>query len=75
MTAKGTTGSRKELPQSLEDSVREDLAKNLKERNMQFRYKTVENVMAPLIHQVSHGSSHEGQLLNHFVLLGNLYVP
>ena len=38
--------------ESLEDSVREDLAKNLKERNLQFRYKAVENIMAPLIHQV-----------------------
>lgn len=40
-------------PPSLGDSVREDLARNLKERNLQFRYKEVENVMAPLIHQVS----------------------
>lgn len=40
-------------PPSLEDSVRDDLAKKLKEKNMQFRYKAVEDVMAPLIHRVS----------------------
>lgn len=39
--------------QSMEDSVRENLAKNLREKNLQFRYKAVENIMAPLIHQVS----------------------
>ena len=37
---------------SLEDSVREDISKTLKERNMGFRFKAVEDVMAPLIHQV-----------------------
>lgn len=45
--------SRKRPSQSLGDSVRADLAKNLKEKNLQFRYKAVENIMAPLIHQVS----------------------
>jgi len=37
---------------SLETSVRENLAKTLKERNMEFRFKPVEDIMAPLIHQV-----------------------
>lgn len=45
--------SSKRPSQSLGDSVREDLAKNLREKNLQFRYKAVENIMAPLIHEVS----------------------
>lgn len=36
----------------LERSVKENLAKTLKERNLQFRFKPVEDAMAPLIHQV-----------------------
>ena len=46
--------------ESLGDSVREDLARNLKERNLQFRYKAVENVMAPLIHQVRKAEAFSG---------------
>ena len=38
---------------SLKDSVRDNLAKTLKEKNMQFRFKAVEDSVAPLIHQVS----------------------
>lgn len=36
----------------LEKSVKENLAKTLKERNLEFRFKPVEDAMAPLIHQV-----------------------
>ena len=37
---------------SLRDSVRENLIETLKQKNMQFRFKAVEDVVAPLIHQV-----------------------
>lgn len=36
---------------SLERSVKQDL-EALKQKNLQFRFEAVENVMAPLIHQV-----------------------
>lgn len=53
MAARVKASQGRRPPQSLGDSVREDLAKNLKERNLQFRFKAVENIMAPLIHEVS----------------------
>ena len=37
---------------SLERSVKQDL-ETLKKKNLQFRFEAVENVMAPLIHQVT----------------------
>ncbi len=37
---------------SLEDSVKKDISKTLEERNMHFRFKAVEEVMAPLIYKV-----------------------
>ncbi len=37
---------------SLKESVRENLTKTLKEKNMHFRFKAVEDTVAPLIHQV-----------------------
>ena len=49
---------------SLEDSVREDLDKNLKERNMQYRCKAVEDVMAPLIHQVKKERENVSELIS-----------
>lgn len=37
---------------SLERSVKQDL-EALRQKNLQFRFEAVENVMAPLIHQVN----------------------
>lgn len=45
-------GKKKKQGESLRDSVRENLVETLKQKNMQFRYKAVEDVVAPLIHQV-----------------------
>lgn len=49
-----TRGSRRKTSRpSLKKSVRENLVKTLKEKNLEFRFKPVEDAMAPLIHQVS----------------------